>query len=149
MDSRMQQPDATDWKIIELVRAGTVSNSAIATQLHLSEGTVRQRIKRMKDAGVLAFRGLIDPDVLVNRQLTVIGASISESRLLDAKAREISLLENVLSVSITSGRFDLLIEVLVDSNHGLVDFLIRELSQVEGISKTESFLLLKTFSKFV
>lgn len=145
----MQQPDATDWKIIELVRAGTVSNSAIATQLHLSEGTVRQRIKRMKDAGVLAFRGLIDPDVLVNRQLTVIGASISESRLLDAKAREISLLENVLSVSITSGRFDLLIEVLVDSNHGLVDFLIRELSQVEGISKTESFLLLKTFSKFV
>jgi len=149
MDSRMQQPDETDWKIIELVRAGTVSNSAIATQLHLSEGTVRQRIKRMKEAGVLAFRGLIDPDVLVNRQLTLIGASISESRLLDAKAREISQLENVLSVSITSGRFDLIIEVLVDSNHGLVDFLIRELSQVEGISKTESFLLLKTFSKFV
>ena len=145
----MQQPDETDWKIIELVRAGTVSNSAIATQLHLSEGTVRQRIKRMKEAGVLAFRGLIDPDVLVNRQLTLIGASISESRLLDAKAREISQLENVLSVSITSGRFDLIIEVLVDSNHGLVDFLIRELSQVEGISKTESFLLLKTFSKFV
>lgn len=145
----MQQPDETDWKIIELVRAGTVSNSAIAKHLQISEGTVRQRIKRMKDAGVLSFRGLIDPDVLVNRQLTLIGASITESRLLDTKAREISELENVLSVSITSGRFDLIIEVLVDSNHGLVDFLIRELSTVEGISKTESFLLLKTFSKFV
>ncbi|MFO8063995.1 MAG: Lrp/AsnC family transcriptional regulator [Spirochaetota bacterium] len=149
MDLNMQQPDETDWKIIELVRGGTVSNSAIAEQLQISEGTVRQRIKRMKESGVLAFRGLIDPDVLVNRQLTLIGASITESRLLDTKAREISQLENVLSVSITSGRFDLIIEVLVDSNHGLVDFLIRELSTIEGISKTESFLLLKTFSKFV
>ena len=135
--------------IIELVRTGVVSNSAIAIELGISEGTVRQRIKRMKDSGVLAFRGLIDPDVLTNRQLTLIGANVAESRLLDAKAREISELPNVLSVSIASGRFDLIIEVLVDSNHGLVDFLMNEISTIDGISKTESFLLLKTYSKFV
>jgi Lrp/AsnC family transcriptional regulator for asnA, asnC and gidA len=149
MDPSSRQPDPTDWKIIDLVRSGVVSNSTIADHLGISEGTVRQRIKRMKDAGVLAFRGLIDPDVLTNRQLTLIGANVTESRLLDAKAREISGLPNVLSVSIASGRFDLIIEVLVDSNHGLVDFLIHELSAIEGISKTESFLLLKTYSKFV
>jgi Lrp/AsnC family transcriptional regulator for asnA, asnC and gidA len=149
MDPSSRQPDETDWKIIDLVRAGVVSNSAIASRLGRSEGTVRQRIKRMKESGVLAFRGLIDPDVLTNRQLTLIGANVAESRLLDDKAREISELPNVLSVSIASGRFDLIIEVLVDSNHGLVDFLIHELSGIEGISKTESFLLLKTYSKFV
>ena len=149
MNGSYRQPDETDWSIIELVRTGVVSNSAIASKLGLSEGTVRQRIKRMKDTGVLAFRGLIDPDVLTNRQLTLIGANVTESRLLDAKAREISELPNVLSVSIASGRFDLIIEVLVDSNHGLVDFLINEISAIEGISKTESFLLLKTYSKFV
>lgn len=149
MSEHSRQPDATDWKIIELVRTGVVSNSTIATQLGISEGTVRQRIKRMKDSGVLAFRGLIDPDVLTNRQLTLIGANVAESRLLDAKAREISELPNVLSVSIASGRFDLIIEVLVDSNHGLVDFLMNEISTIDGISKTESFLLLKTYSKFV
>jgi Lrp/AsnC family transcriptional regulator for asnA, asnC and gidA len=149
MNGNHRQPDETDWSIIELVRTGVVSNSAIAATLGLSEGTVRQRIKRMKDTGVLAFRGLIDPDVLTNRQLTLIGANVTESRLLDAKAREISELPNVLSVSIASGRFDLIIEVLVDSNHGLVDFLINEISAIEGISKTESFLLLKTYSKFV
>ncbi|MFP4373131.1 MAG: Lrp/AsnC family transcriptional regulator [Spirochaetaceae bacterium] len=149
MSSSSRQPDETDWSIIELVRAGVVSNSAIAAQLGLSEGTVRQRIKRLKESGVLAFRGLIDPDVLTNRQLTLMGANVTESRLLDAKAREIAELPNVLSVSIASGRFDLIIEVLVDSNHGLVDFLINEISAIEGISKTESFLLLKTYSKFV
>ncbi|MFO7780121.1 MAG: Lrp/AsnC family transcriptional regulator [Spirochaetia bacterium] len=149
MNGSNRQPDETDWSIIELVRTGVVSNSAIAAKLGLSEGTVRQRIKRMKDTGVLAFRGLIDPDVLTNRQLTLIGANVTESRVLDAKAREISELPNVLSVSIASGRFDLIIEVLVDSNHGLVDFLINEISTIEGISKTESFLLLKTYSKFV
>ena len=149
MNPGSRQPDETDWKIIELVRSGVVSNSAIASELGMSEGTVRQRIKRLKESGVLAFRGLIDPDVLTNRQLTLIGVNVMESRLLDAKAREISELPDVLSVSIASGRFDLIAEVLVDSNHGLVDFLVSELSGIEGIAKTESFLLLKTYSKFV
>jgi Lrp/AsnC family transcriptional regulator for asnA, asnC and gidA len=149
MSQHSRQPDETDWKIIELVRTGVVSNSAIADELGVSEGTVRQRIKRLKESGVLAFRGLIDPDVLTNRQLTLIGANVAESRLLDTKAREISQLPNVLSVSIASGRFDLIVEVLIDSNHGLVDFLMNEISTIDGISKTESFLLLKTYSKYV
>ncbi|MFP4012045.1 MAG: Lrp/AsnC family transcriptional regulator [Spirochaetaceae bacterium] len=109
MDRDSRQPDKTDWRIIDLVRSGVVSNSAIAAELGLSEGTVRQRIKRMKESGVLAFRGLIDPDVLTNRQLTLIGANVAETRLLDAKAEEISRLPNVLSVSIASGRFDLIV----------------------------------------
>ncbi|MFP4638489.1 MAG: Lrp/AsnC family transcriptional regulator, partial [Spirochaetaceae bacterium] len=82
MDRDSRQPDKTDWHIIDLVRSGVVSNSAIAAELGLSEGTVRQRIKRMKESGVLAFRGLIDPDVLTNRQLTLIGANVAETRLL-------------------------------------------------------------------
>ena len=40
-------------------------------------------------------------------------------------------------------------EVMVDSNHGLVKFLTESLSKVDGISKTESFIMLKSFSKFV
>jgi Lrp/AsnC family transcriptional regulator for asnA, asnC and gidA len=55
----------------------------------------------------------------------------------------------VLSVSLVSGRFDLIVELLLDSHHGLVDFLTEELSQVQGIGRTESFVTLKTYSKFV
>jgi hypothetical protein len=55
----------------------------------------------------------------------------------------------VLSVSIVSGRCDLMAEVLVDSNKGLVKFLTEQLSPVKGITHSESFLMLKHYRKFL
>jgi Lrp/AsnC family transcriptional regulator, regulator for asnA, asnC and gidA len=141
--------DELDTKIVARLRVENMSNSALADKLGLSEGTVRQRIKKLKEAGVLKIRALINPDSLVRQQLATIAVNLSESRLLDAKAKEIALLENVLSVSITTGQYDLIVEILVDSNHGLVEFLTRTMAQVEGIAKTESFLMLKNYNKFV
>jgi Lrp/AsnC family transcriptional regulator for asnA, asnC and gidA len=141
--------DPRDWEIIELLRAGMISNSAVAKELGVSEGMIRQRIKRLRELGILSLRGLINPEILANRQIVWLGVNVSESRRLDEKAREISELRDVLSVSLVSGRFDLIVELLLDSHHGLVDFLTEELSQVQGIGRTESFVTLKTYSKFV
>ncbi|MFP4152110.1 MAG: Lrp/AsnC family transcriptional regulator [Alkalispirochaeta sp.] len=141
--------DQRDWEIIELLRAGTISNSAVAKELGVSEGMIRQRIKRLRELGILSLRGLINPEILANRQVVWLGANVTESRLLDQKAAEIAQLDDVLSVSIVSGRFDLVIELLLDSHHGLVDFLINELARINGITRTESFVTLKTYSKFV
>ena len=149
MSDQLHDLDTRDWEIIELLRAGVISNSAVAKELGVSEGMIRQRIKRLRELGILSLRGLINPDILANRQVVWLGANVVESRMLNQKAEEISRLDNVLSVSLVSGRFDLIIELLLDSHRGLVDFLINDLSQVEGIARTESFVTLKTYSKFV
>lgn len=143
------QPDDTDWKIIEILRKGYVPNNTIARELDISEGTVRLRLKKLRDAGILEIKALINPDTLENKQLALIAMRLAESRLLESKAAEIARLENVLSVSIVSGRYDLIAEVLVDSNRGLVSFLTEELPSVEGVLSSESFLLLKNYGKFV
>lgn len=143
------QPDEIDWKIIDILRKGHIPNNAIAKELNVSEGMVRQRIKRLKEAKILTIRALINPDVLSSQQLAVIAVNVKEAALLEDKAQEIASLPNVLSVSVSSGRYDLLAEVLVSSNRGLVRFLTEELSSVEGVSTTESFMLLKTYNKFV
>ena len=143
------QPDATDWKIIDILRKENQTNNKIAKDLGVSEGMIRRRIQRLKDAGILQIRALINTDMLEQQQLALIGVNVTESRLLETKGREISSLPCVLSVSLVSGRYDLVAEVLVDSNHGLVKFLTESLSDVEGISKTESFLMLKSYRKFV
>jgi Lrp/AsnC family transcriptional regulator for asnA, asnC and gidA len=143
------QPDETDWKIIEILRKGYVPNNTIARKLNISEGTVRIRLKKLKDAGMVEVRALINPDTLENQQLALVAMGVAESRLLEAKAKEVSALENVLSVSIVSGRYDLMAEVLVDSNRGLVQFLTGQLSKVKGIVHSESFLMLRNYRKFV
>jgi Lrp/AsnC family transcriptional regulator for asnA, asnC and gidA len=143
------QPDEIDWKIINTLRESHQNNNAIARQLGISEGTVRQRLKRLKDAGIVKIQALINPEVLENQQLATIAVNVSESALLESKAKEIANLPNVLDVSITTGRYDLFVQLLVDSNHGLVRFLTEELSAVENVSSTESFLMLKSYSKYV
>lgn len=145
----VSQPDEIDWRIIDILAEGYQSNNTIARQLNLSEGAIRRRVKRMRETGIITLKALIDPDLLESRQLALVAVNVTETRLLEAKAREIGAIEGVISVSIVSGRYDLLVEVIVDSNHGLVQFLTDKLSVVEGISKTESFLLLRTYGKFV
>ncbi len=97
----------------------------------------------------MRIRALINPDVLDNKQLALVAMRVAESRLLETKAEELARLPNVLSVSIASGRYDLIAEVLVDSNRGLVRFLTEELSGVEGVVSSESFLMLKSYNKYV
>jgi Lrp/AsnC family transcriptional regulator for asnA, asnC and gidA len=143
------QPDETDWKIIDTLKEGWVPNNTIARKLGVSEGTIRTRLKRLKDAEIMTVRALINPDVLANKQLVHVAMNVAESRLLENKAAEIARLSNVLSVSIASGRYDLIAEVLVDSNKGLVLFLTEELSQIQGITRSESFIMLKNYNKFV
>ena len=143
------EPDELDWKIIDILRESNETNNTLARELNISEGTVRQSIKKLKESGILNVRGLINPEILNNQQLAVIAVNVARSALLETKAGEIVALENVLNVSMTSGRFDLLVEVLISSNKGLVKFLTEELSTVDDITTTESFLMLKTIKKFV
>jgi len=138
------QPDSLDWKIIGILSKKHITNSMLAKRLGVSEGTIRQRLKKLQEKGILQIRALRDPNILENQQLAMVAATLNEARLLDQKAQEISQLKNVLSVSIVSGRYDFLIEVLVESNKGLVNFLTEQLSLVEGISKTETFVVLKS-----
>lgn len=143
------QPDELDWKIIDILSEESVPNSAVARQLGVTEGTVRQRVKRLRDAGIIHVRALINPEVIANQQLAVVAVVVAESHLLETRALELAALKSVLNVSIISGQYDLMLEVLVDSNHGLVNFLTRELSTIEGIQKTESFLVLRSYNRYV
>jgi Lrp/AsnC family transcriptional regulator, regulator for asnA, asnC and gidA len=143
------QLDEIDWQIIKILSDHYESYTAIARKINLSEGTVRQRIRKLQKSGVLRIRGLRDPNQLANQQLAVVAANVQKASMLDKKARQISMLENVLSVSIVSGRYDLMFEVLVDSNQGLARFLTEVLSNVEGISRTETFVTLKSYNKWL
>lgn len=143
------QPDEIDWKIIEILRDGHKNNNAIARELGVSEGMIRQRLKKLKESGVITIKALINPDVLENKQLATVAVSLSDPASLEKKAIELSKFKEVLSVSVSSGRYDMMVEVLVDSNHGLVRFLTETMSAVQGISATETFVILKSYGKYV
>jgi Lrp/AsnC family transcriptional regulator for asnA, asnC and gidA len=142
--------DAIDRSIIAALRAdGRANNSAIAADIGVAEGTVRQRVRKLTEAGVVRISGLVNPEIISEHQLCMIGMKVSESKRLEACAEAVTQLPEVRSVAIVTGRYDLLVEVLVDSNHGLIRFLSESLANVPGIESSETFLLLKTYDKWI
>jgi Lrp/AsnC family transcriptional regulator for asnA, asnC and gidA len=146
----MHELDEIDRAIIQALRDdGRTNNSVIAAQLDVAEGTVRQRVRKLSEAGVLRVSGLVNPEVISEHQLCMVGLKIAESQRLEATAEAVSALPEVRSVAIVTGRYDLIAEVLVASNHGLIRFLSESLAQVQGIQSSETFLLLKTYDKWI
>jgi Lrp/AsnC family transcriptional regulator for asnA, asnC and gidA len=141
--------DKIDWHIIDSLSEQYETNTTLAKKLKASEGMVRQRIKKLRDAGIIKIRALRNPELIENQQLAVIAANFSDSNSLEKKAKDILNLKNVISVSAVSGQYDLLIEVLVSSNKGLVKFLIEDLSMIDGLTRTETFLVLRSYEKWI
>jgi Lrp/AsnC family transcriptional regulator for asnA, asnC and gidA len=137
--------DDLDRKIIEALKNnGRASNAEIARHLDVTEGTVRSRIKRLTDTGILRVTGQVDPEVLTNCQVVLIGINVKESRSLEKTVQAIAKLPSVTFAAITSGRYDIIAQVVVHSRDGIIDFLSNSLARIPAVNRTETFLLLKT-----
>lgn len=142
--------DETDKQLIAILsKNGRINNKDIAGQLSVSEGTVRNRIKKLVSSRILKISGLINSECNEEKQLVFLGVKIAVSRDLEKKAGEISALPGVHSVHIVTGRYDLIVEVWVETKSGMIDFLSKTLASVDEIVSTESFLAMKSINKWI
>ncbi len=141
--------DELDHKIFEiLAENGRTPNNEIAAKLSISEGTVRNRIKKLASNRILKVRGLTNPDIGTERQLIYILVTLEMTKRWKEIAQKMSELQNVKSVSMVTGRFDLLVELFIEP-HNLITFLTDELGSVGDISSTESLVTIKNYKKWI
>ena len=141
--------DRLDRQIIsELQHNGRESYKTIARKLKVSGGTVRLRVKRMIKKNVLRISALLNPFLFEHSITALIGMQL-ENRPLRETMEKILKLKGVLSVSNATGEFDLIVEVFVESRRELKRFLMEDLSHIEGIKSTETFVFLDGLNKWV
>lgn len=145
----MVKIDELDLSIIKLLEDnGRKPNNEIAEILHVSEGTIRNRIRKMVENGILKTKGLINPDNLGDKQLIYILVTLEVTKNWKEIAAKVADLPNVKSVSMITGRFDLIIELFIEPRN-LINFLTNDLASVGNISSTESLVTIKNFNKWV
>jgi len=137
--------DDTNIDIIRELKQGKKSFKKIADKLAITENTVRSRVNKLQDEGVLEICGLVDPATLPDHRAVIIGIKLTEMNLVE-KGEEISKLKGVISVSVVTGRYDLLVLVLFKKNFGLLEFYTKEISQIKGISSVETFVVYKSYN---
>jgi Lrp/AsnC family transcriptional regulator for asnA, asnC and gidA len=141
--------DDVDLGILKLLEEnGRTPNNVIAKKLALSEGTVRNRIKKLSDNQLLKVKGLTNPNVRTDKQLIYILAKIPLHKEWDATAKKIALIPEVKAVSMLTGRFDALIEVFIEP-YKLFQFLNEKMSEIPNVVSTESMIAVRTYRKWV
>jgi Lrp/AsnC family transcriptional regulator for asnA, asnC and gidA len=134
--------DDTSKAIIEQLQLdGRRSYAAIGKAVGLSEAAVRQRVQRLTEAGVMQVVAVTDPLELGFDRQAMIG--IKAEGALEPIADELAKMDEVEYVVITAGSFDLLAEVLCESDEHLLRVLSERIRQIEGVKATETFVYLK------
>ena len=141
--------DETDIRIIEILENnGRIPNNDIAARLGISEGTVRNRIKKLTDNDYLKIRGQVNPDIDGKKQFIFILVKLAITKRWKEIAEQVSKLPNVKSVSMITGRFDLVLEVYIQHKE-LIEFLTHDLAEVGDILSTESLVTIRNIDKWV
>ena len=137
--------DATNLAVIKQLRDGRKSFKAIAEELSVSENTIRARVSKLAEEGVLEISGLVDPESLPGHGAVIVGVKLQSMDLIK-KGEEFSRLRGVVSVSVVTGRFDLILLVLLKEGFGLLEFYTEEVAKIKGVQSVETFVIYKSYN---
>ncbi|MEU6224526.1 Lrp/AsnC family transcriptional regulator [Streptomyces sp. NPDC047042] len=130
--------DEIDGAILrELQADGRIPYADLGPKVGLSPSAARQRLQRMIDAKVVQVVGVTDPMSMGGQAMALLGLRVDgDSR---AVADELSRHDEVVYAVLTSGTFDLFVEVVCRRPPDLLDFVNDVVRPVEGVAAVESF----------
>ena len=137
--------DDLNISIIRHLQEGRKSYKLIAEDLGVSENTVRSRVGKLEEAGVLEIVGLVNPETVPQHRVVMVGVKLTTMNLVK-KGEEFSRVRGVVSVSVVTGRFDLILVVLLNEGFGLLEFYTEEVSRLEGVQSVETFVVYKSYN---
>ena len=139
---RTSQPldDVSKAIIEQLQQDGRRSYAAIGKVVGLSEAAVRQRVQRLIESGVMQVVAVTDPLEMGFARQAMVGVRVTGP--LEPVADKIAELDEVDYVVITAGSYDLLVEVVCESDEHLLELISDRIRAIDGVAGTETFMYL-------
>jgi cysteine desulfurase len=108
-------------------------------------GAGQESGRRAGTENVLEIVGLVDPETVPRHRVVMVGVKLTTMDLVK-KGEEFSRVRGVVSVSVVTGRFDLILMVLLKEGFGLLEFYTEEVSRLEGVQSVETFVVYKSYN---
>lgn len=137
--------DQLNLDIIRHLKEGRKSFKKIADALEVTENTIRSRVNKLREEGVLDFTGNIDPEALKGHRLLYLGVKLADLDI-SRKGEYFSRLPGVLSAAIVTGRYDLILQVLLNDDFNLLEFITEHVAKIEGVQTVESFIVYQGYN---
>lgn len=129
--------DSTDEKILEILKEdGRASFTDIAEKVGVSEGTVRNRVEKLQDSGVIQnFTVNVDEGSGISAFISI---NVSTEREFE---KIISDFPDDLEVYELAGDMDMMAKAKRDSSEDIND-VVDSIRAVEGVESTQTYMIL-------
>ncbi len=129
--------DATDKRIIRALQEdGRMPYSKLGPLVGLSAPAVRQRVLQLIEQGVMQVVAVTDPLSLGFGIQAMLGVKVVGP--LDFVTDEVAAIDEVDYVVLTTGRFDMLLEIVCETNEHLLA-TVNRVRALEPVSDVEVF----------
>ena len=102
-------------------------------------------LKKLPKSCLFPIAGLVDVEAVTDHRTVIVGVKLSTMELVK-KGEEFSRLKGVISVSVVTGRFDLILVVLLKPGFGLLEFYTEEVSKLKDVQSVETFVVYKSYN---
>jgi Lrp/AsnC family transcriptional regulator for asnA, asnC and gidA len=135
--------DPLDWKILAILQVNAcLTNKEVAARVGSSEPTVRRRVKRLLESGMVRVVAVVAPFDLGFRVVALLGIQVDQSRLTEI-ADALGSIPEVRFAGVTSGSYDIVAEVWFRNTEDLVEFISGRLREIQGLQRVETIQFLK------
>lgn len=143
--------DETDREILSILQQeGRIPNNKLAEKVGLTTTPTLERVKRLEKNGVIRGYGAqVNPDA-IDRGLTVfcsLRLSIHQMRTLEEVSEEIKQMTEIQECYHITGDFDFLLKIMVRDMPDYEEFMNEKLTQLSGIERIYSNIVLSTKKK--
>ena len=133
--------DVSKAIVEELQQDGRRTYGSIAEAVGLSEAAVRQRVQKMREAGVMQIVAVTDPLQVGFRSQAMVGIRADgDSRIV---AERLAAVDDIDYVVMCTGSFDILVELVCEDEDALLELLNGVIRLIPGVRDTETFMYLK------
>jgi len=140
--------DKTDAEILKILQKDSSKSFVdIAKELRVTDGTIHQRIKKLKRMGAIKrFTVELDHKILGESSIAFIFINIQPG-YIESISKTISDFENIMEVYEVHTRGDLLVKIRASSPEGLRNIVINKIRAIEGIVSTELIPVFKRWKE--
>ncbi len=125
----------------ELQQDGRRTYGSIAEAVGLSEAAVRQRVQKMREAGIMQIVAVTDPLQIGFRSQAMVGIRADgDTRVV---AERLAAVDDIDYVVMCTGSFDILVELVTEDEDTLLELLNGVIRRIPGVRDTETFMYLK------
>ncbi|MFI5171356.1 MAG: Lrp/AsnC family transcriptional regulator [Chitinophagales bacterium] len=138
--------DDLDYQILEqLIHDGRKSFTDMADELKVSVGTIRNRFNVFAENDLITIVGRVNPEKIGFHTYAQILIKVRPVDKVTSVADQISKLPEVSFLAMTTGAFDLEVNVMCRDNDHLVNLMTNHITKMDGIFESATNIYFKVY----